>query len=96
MSKANEPAFPSIESDPDYLRGHDAEASTTVVARVYSTGGLSKREYFAAMAMQGLLAAHHSDEWERCAGRQHTAAEWLVINAVDVADALLAELEKRP
>jgi hypothetical protein len=46
--------------------------------------GLTKREYFAAMAMQGLLARHNYLSDEDVVSR----------NAVDYADALLAELEK--
>jgi len=48
--------------------------------------GLTKREYFAAMAMQGMLAS-----WG-----QHdvAAADEIVSDAVTFADALLAELER--
>ena len=46
--------------------------------------GLTKREYFAAMAMQGICS--------------HNLANWsngdIVINAVDIADELLKQLEK--
>jgi hypothetical protein len=48
--------------------------------------GLTKREYFAAMAMQGLASALNGT-WLR--DRQYTAEM-----AVLYADALLAELEK--
>lgn len=52
------------------------------------TEGLTKREYFAAMAMQGLCSAHNAEgEWST--GPKNTA-----IFAVEYADALLAELEK--
>lgn len=56
------------------------------VTEAVSTGGLTKRELFAAMAMQGLCAnsihgSHHSFE--------NTARE-----AVQYADALLKELGK--
>ena len=46
--------------------------------------GLTKREYFAAMAMQGLLARYNFSSDEDVVAR----------NAVDYADALLSELEK--
>lgn len=49
------------------------------------TGGLTKRELFAAMAMQGLLAS------EVTATHEEFAA-----SAVEQADALLAALEKQP
>jgi hypothetical protein len=49
--------------------------------------GLSKREYFAAMALQGFFAAaHHSD----------TDVEYFAPIAVQAADALIAELNKQP
>ena len=46
--------------------------------------GLNKREYFAAMAMQGLCA--HSGDYQR--------PEHLTHDAVMFADELLKELEK--
>jgi hypothetical protein len=47
------------------------------------TSGLTKREHFAAMAMQGFLANYASTHFENCA--EH---------AVKQADALLEELDK--
>jgi len=47
--------------------------------------GLTKREYFAAMAMQGLIANAQPDDIAE------TRTAW---QAVNHADALLAELEK--
>lgn len=46
--------------------------------------GLTKREYFAAMAMQGLLAKHGDDDYQ---------AEQIAGYAVAHADALLKALE---
>lgn len=51
----DEPAFPQVESESDSFHG-GYEDSTSCVSKVYSTGGLSKRELLAAMAMQGMLA----------------------------------------
>lgn len=48
-------------------------------------GGLSKREYFAGLALQGLLA-----RGDRPMLGKHSA------DAVYIADALLAELAKEP
>jgi hypothetical protein len=48
--------------------------------------GLTKREYFAAMAMQGLLAS--------CAGEHEYPIADKIARAVEMADALLSELEK--
>lgn len=54
--------------------------------------GLTKREQFAAMAMQGLLSGNNAD-----CGLYETSAEWvknLTEASVEFADALLAELER--
>jgi hypothetical protein len=45
--------------------------------------GLTKREYFAAMALQGLLATNST-----------TTIEYYAIDAVIIADALIDELNK--
>jgi len=45
--------------------------------------GLTKREYFAAMALQGLIASEVT-----------ASVSEFVSKSVDLADALLAELEK--
>jgi hypothetical protein len=45
----NDPAFPTIDS----INIHQQSDSA---GEVYSSGGLTKRELFAAMAMQGLLS----------------------------------------
>ncbi len=73
MSKGNEPAFsPKREKSAWTMKWG---------------GGLSKREYFAGLAMQGLISS--SDEmttrWDQILVAQC---------AVQHADALLAELEK--
>ena len=49
------------------------------------TAGLTKREHFAGLAMQGILAG---------GGMQRGNEEWLTKGAVDMADALLAALDK--
>jgi hypothetical protein len=53
----------------------------------YAEIGLTKREYFAAMAMQGILASESEDY--RCPSRQKMAED-----AAGCADALLAALAK--
>ncbi len=70
--------------------------------------GMTLREHFAALAMQGLLADHkdHEDERKRVpTGRPthihdvvyaETCAECVARLAVEHADALLAQLEKTP
>lgn len=72
MTKPDEPAFPETRTDPQSDPGY-----------VYSSGGLTKREYFAAMAMQGLLAKDEPLHDLLTAQR-----------AVEHANALIAELEK--
>lgn len=54
--------------------------------------GLTKRELFAAMAMQGLVTAtfNYKREWTG----QMTPA-WIAEEAVNVADALIQELDKK-
>lgn len=78
MSNANEPAYPAIETRPAYDDDRNLYAAT------YSVGGLTKREYFAAMAMQGLC--------------YQSPVSWSSRNiaavAVQNADAILAELER--
>lgn len=54
--------------------------------------GLTKREYFAAMAMQGLLSGLGFVEKDGQVGL--ISHEELAKPSVDYADALLAELEK--
>lgn len=51
------------------------------------TLGLTKREYFAAMAMQGICAIGHLTD-----GAESTQAKARALDAVLMADALIAEL----
>jgi hypothetical protein len=74
MNKANEPAFPI----------QDAEWNGP--GRHGEWPGLSKREYFAAMAMQGLAGNLDADS--------NADPQFVARDAVSYADALLAELEK--
>lgn len=77
MSKANEPAFPQ-EGLSTWVDGEKINQDFHE--------GLTKREYFAAMAMQGFA---HMFKHGRLDTAKHTAYE-----AVVLADALLGELEK--
>lgn len=54
---------------------------------IHGNIGLTKREYFAAMALQGIIA--HPKEWEGCPLEPIMAGM-----AVCFADALIAELNK--
>ncbi len=75
MSKAHEPAYPVPLGPGEAL---DDEMNPN---------GFTKREHFAAMAMQGLLA---SESRESLFDTTEGAARC----AIEHADALLAELEK--
>lgn len=72
MSKGNEPAYPSSKT------WNDDNGNWGIPY------GLTKREYFAGLAMQGILA----NGWDK-AFRSNMAKQ-----AIAYADALLAELEK--
>lgn len=73
MSKADEPAFPTagIQNNEESL----------------PVGGLTKREYFAAMAMHGII---------QNPGSGSVSISGIARDALRQADALLAELEKEP
>lgn len=71
MTNPNDPAFPIIVNA---LEIHSSRA------------GLSKREYFAAMAMQGLIAGSQ--------GRVKWNETQFAMGAINLADALIAELNK--
>ena len=78
---ASKPAHPAVEIR--YSTGPGPVATT----KVFHTG-LTKRELFAAMAMQGLLS-----NWEALARMGFKAFE-VEMFAVERADALLKELAK--
>ena len=81
MSNGNTPAFP-VEVD-HYQDGSIRGRQTGTYAGLEI--GLTKRELFAAMAMQGLIASGYTQE---------TFGD-LQFDAVRHADALLAELSKQ-
>jgi hypothetical protein len=62
------------------------ESAFPIIAEDYIIdGGLSKREYFAAMALQGIIANKDGLDIK---------IERIVESAVDTADALIEELNK--
>lgn len=71
----NEPAFPSYEIE--YHQNGDGPA------RKIAEGGITKREYFAVKAMQGLMASEVKADPQVFADA-----------AIVVADALIEALEK--
>lgn len=80
MTKSDEPAFPWV--------------GTSLYEK--SRPGLSKREYFSALAMQGMMTLPPPDmvRWAADPKTKGTVADWVAVNSVGMADALLAELEK--
>jgi hypothetical protein len=80
MSKANESAFPITGEVPGDMPG---------IATTGMVGGLTKREYFAGLAMQGMLITDPNE------GRMICDREAIHRLAVKQADALLAELAGR-
>jgi len=78
MSNADEPAFPGA-----LIESRDVLDDPVTIASL----GLTKREYFAAMALQGLLACPH----QMC-----TDMENQIGLARQYADELLAELAANP
>ena len=81
MTDPNDLAYPKVVSSPARDRNHGPYTDTR------STGGLTKRELFAAMAMQGLLA--NPDQAMVAMDEDHVA-----FSAMQHADALIAELNK--
>jgi hypothetical protein len=82
-NKNTDSAFPvHTHVNLDYSE-HDAGASH---GKIYSHGGLTKREYFAAKALQGICA----DSLYRPSGGDKDFAKL----AVGLADALIEELAK--
>lgn len=75
MNDNSGPAFPSKRQQDPYRN-----------AQVLDPAGLTKRELFAAMAMQGMLSSWPADSKFY---PEHTAQR-----AIEFADALIAELAK--
>lgn len=74
MENSKQPAFPHVAFN------QQGEYTTSPFAN-----GLTKREYFAAMAMQGLASNIG----------KFTTLEYVSKTAVEVADAVLLELQKK-
>lgn len=75
-TKQNDPAFPTVDSS-------CGERADYPVHEVWSEGGLTKREFFAAVILSGLKTNDH-------APAKGTYATW----AVTQADALIAALNE--
>lgn len=100
MTNPNDPAFAhdgalyainkSIDIDPE-LRG-----KVTAFEQYFC--GLSKREYFAGKAMQGMMSLNPPDmlRFANPNNEKGTVGEWVAMNCVQMADFLIAELSKAP
>jgi hypothetical protein len=110
ITNGNEPAYPGMIGTQGYgsvMLQRDADRGDLFIELGH---GLTKREYFAAMAMQGLLSSGLlSDTVGELVGldAQYVSREIaetampeaeraIVVSAKRVADALLAELAKEP
>ncbi len=83
MITGNEPAMPQLTYNRKTGKADGFEL------------GLTKREYFAARAMQGLCS--NSAHIETFSGNNPTPVpSYIVEIAVNLADALIAELNKQP
>jgi hypothetical protein len=83
-------AFPEVFTDVKYAK--NSQGDNVPICEVYSSGGISKQEYFAAMALQGLLAnpfllKMYFDDLP--------PSKSISALALQHADTLIAELNKR-
>lgn len=74
----NEPAYPVVNSN------GVCTLFDNLLCDDAGAIGLTIRQQFAMAAMQGLLSSP----------RQYTGLDWIVQNSVEIADALIAELNK--
>ena len=88
MTNPNEPAYPvAVRRTENYMDEGGYGRSRIVTVH---EGGLTIREYFAALAMQGILAA-------QIHGMNNMPSKGpFAAIAVDAADSLIAELNKEP
>lgn len=79
---SNAPAFPNIAFDD---KGYITTSG--------ENQGITKREYFAAKAMQGLISAEMIDKLA-VIGKSEAADNIISVRALKLADALIQELNK--
>lgn len=60
----------------------------------YRYPGMTMRQYFAGLAMQGILAGHHQVEYGDIGLKRDPLAEEIAKLSKLIADALIAELSK--
>lgn len=87
MSRANEPAAPAAWWNTGDLNASAPNGEVVPPGASVMMHGLTIREHFAGLAMQGLLAKAGAD-------RRENYGEAIAVCATSFADALLAELAK--
>jgi hypothetical protein len=80
MTNANDPAYPIPDVDFEWKYPD-------------SSNGLSKREYFAAVAMQAFINSDYGENYASVFGCK-SFTEVFVKKAIETADALIVELNK--
>lgn len=90
MTNSNDPTYPTDEK----WEYEDPGAGKFTRYKIPKYPGLTKREYFAAMAMQGILGTRNHSVYyvDRHSDDDIISAD--THNAVRIADALIAELNK--
>ena len=86
----HEPAFPS-NAEFKYIVNRQTNTECNTKTK-HVNAGLTKREYFAAMAMQGLMGAKPSSLGHRIMVKDNN--DFVSKAAVRFADALIKELER--
>lgn len=83
----NDPIHPSVDETTTRLIGNNDS-----VTEFMGANGLTKREYFAAMAMQGMLSNSYNDGASQPLST--ASHDQIAQMAVSIADALIAEMNK--
>lgn len=105
MSNANEPIYPTIQTDP---RWNCSGETPQLYAETYSNGGLTKREHAAILLRVPKSGDDEIDALIREANRRDAAAmamygyiaqrlrnySDIANESIDTADSLIAELER--
>ncbi len=87
------PAFPHVAE----IVSHDPETGN-MMTKPITDGGMSLRDYFAAAALQGLIANPRETELLEIVNNQHgpTMISKLVMTAFLTADGMIAAREGKP
>ena|SRR5690554_5571030 len=91
-SNADMPAMPMQATNKLIEMVSTCESDSALDSYISTFGGLTKRELFAMAAMQGMLA--HATRYKPREGASENWHEAISEEVVQLADALLAELDK--